>query len=137
MLETRKQLGRYILRSRLGSGGMGEVYVAHDPKIGRDVAIKVLPADHLQDRDRLARFEQEAQAAGSLNHPNIVAVYDVDMNEGMPYVVSELLEGETLRSAVGPSPLPLRKAMDYAMQIAQGLAAAHERGIIHRDLKPE
>lgn len=137
MLDTKKQLGRYILRKHLGAGGMGEVYVAHDPKIGRDVAIKVLPSDHLADADRLARFEQEAQAAGSLNHPNIVAVYDVDMNDGIPYVVTELLEGETLRSAIGPYALPVRKAMDVAMQIAQGLAAAHERGIIHRDLKPE
>ncbi|MGB7069593.1 MAG: protein kinase [Pyrinomonadaceae bacterium] len=116
---------------------MGEVYAAHDPKIGRVVAIKVLSADQSQDSDRLARFEQEAHAAGSLNHPNIVAVYDIDIADGTPYVVSELLEGETLRSAIGTSPMPVRRAMDYGMQIALGLAAAHERGIIHRDLKPE
>ena len=137
MLETKTQLGRYVLRSQLGAGGMGEVYVAHDPKIGRDVAIKVLSSTHMTDSDRIARFEQEAQAAGSLNHPNIVSVYDVDMSDGMPYVVSELLHGETLRTAIGGTALPIRKAFDYALQIASGLAAAHERGIIHRDLKPE
>jgi serine/threonine protein kinase/Tol biopolymer transport system component len=137
VLETKTQLGRYVLRSQLGAGGMGEVYVAHDPKIGRDVAIKVLSAAHSTDSDRIARFEQEAQAAGSLNHPNIVSVYDVDMNEGTPYVVSELLHGETLRTAIGGTALPIRKAFDYALQITSGLAAAHERGIIHRDLKPE
>ena len=131
------KLGRYEIRSKLGEGGMGEVYRARDEKLNRDVAIKVLPAALSQDADRLRRFEQEAQAAGALNHPNILAVYDVGMHHGAPYIVSELLEGEELREQLNDGPLPQRKALDYAQQIAQGLAAAHERGITHRDLKPE
>src|SRR5947208_5777936 len=116
---------------------MGEVYRARDERLNRDVAIKALPASLSQDGDRLRRFEQEAQAAGALNHPNILAVYDVGMHEGAPYIVSELLEGEELREQLNDGSLPQRKALDYAQQIAQGLAAAHERGITHRDLKPE
>jgi serine/threonine protein kinase len=116
---------------------MGEVYLARDPKIGREVAIKVLPQSLADDKERLARFEQEAQAAGSLNHPNILAIYDVDSENGTAYVVSELLKGETLREMMGGSPMPLRKAVDYGLQAAHGLAAAHEKGIIHRDIKPE
>jgi len=131
------KLGRYEIRSLIGAGGMGEVYLARDPKIGRDVAIKVLPETLADDKERLARFEQEAQAAGSLNHPNILAIYDVQADGGAPYVVSELLEGETLRESIGGTPLPIRKALGYGLQIAHGLAAAHEKGIIHRDLKPE
>src|SRR6266542_1821166 len=131
------RLGRYEIRSQLGAGGMGEVYNARDPKINRDVAIKVLPADFSSDSERLRRFEQEAQAAGALNHPNILSIYDVDTHDGSPYVVSELLEGETLREQLHGAALPVRKALDYALQIASGLAAAHERGIVHRDLKPE
>src|SRR5437016_2759068 len=122
-------LGRYEIRSQLGAGGMGEVYRARDQKLNRDVAIKVLPAALSQDVDRLRRFEQEAQAAGALNHPNILAVYDVGMHDGSPYIVSELLEGEELREQLNDGSLPQRKALDYAQQIAQGLAAAHERGI--------
>src|SRR6266567_3051617 len=131
------KLGRYEIRSKIGEGGMGEVYRARDEKLNRDVAIKVLPASLSQDQDRLRRFEQEAQAAGALNHPNILAVHDVGMHDGSPYVVSELLEGEELREQLNDGSLPQRKALDYAQQIAQGLAAAHERGITHRDLKPE
>jgi serine/threonine protein kinase len=116
---------------------MGEVYRAHDPKINRDVAIKVLPPDFVSDQDRLKRFEYEAEAAGSLNHPNIVAIYDVDYQDGSPYVVSELLEGDTLRTVIARGPLPTRKAIEYAAQVANGLAAAHTRGIVHRDIKPE
>jgi Tol biopolymer transport system component len=116
---------------------MGEVYRARDPRIGRDVAVKVLPASFSSDADRLKRFEQEARAAGLLNHPNITAVYDVGTQDGSPYVVTELLEGETLRSRLAVGALPARKAIDYAIQIARGLAAAHEKGIVHRDLKPE
>jgi serine/threonine-protein kinase len=116
---------------------MGEVYRAKDPRLGRDVAIKVLPASFSQDADRLRRFEQEARAAGVLNHPNITAVYDIGTHEGAPYVVQELLEGETLRAVLAGAKLPPRKAIDYALQIAHGLAAAHEKGIVHRDLKPE
>src|SRR6266545_3294041 len=131
------RLGRYEIRSQLGAGGMGEVYLARDPKINRDVAIKVLPAAFSSDSERLRRFEQEAQAAGALNHPNILSIYDVDTHDGSPYVVSELLEGETLRQQLNGTALPVRRAIDYALQIAHGLAAAHEKGIVHRDLKPE
>src|ERR1700738_3668467 len=130
-------LGRYEIRSKLGEGGMGEVYRARDEKLNRDVAIKALPTALSQDHDRLRRFEQEAQAAGALNHPNITAVHDLGSHEGAPYVVSELLEGETRRAALAGGRLPQRKAIDYALQIAHGLAAAHEKGIVHRDLKPE
>src|SRR5688500_7791396 len=136
-LSPETRLGRYEIRSLLGEGGMGEVYLARDPKIGRDVAIKVLPAQFSADAERLARFEQEACAAGALNHPNVLAVHDVGQYDGAPFVVSELLEGETLREKLRGAPLPQRKAVDYASQIARGLAAAHERGIAHRDLKPE
>jgi eukaryotic-like serine/threonine-protein kinase len=116
---------------------MGEVYRARDQRLKRDVAVKVLPASYSQDADRLRRFEREAQAAGGLNHPNITAVYDIGTHDGAPYVVSELLEGETLREALAGGKLAQRKAIDYALQIAHGLAAAHEKGIVHRDLKPE
>ena len=116
---------------------MGEVYLARDELINRDVAIKVLPVAFSSDGERLRRFEQEAQVTGALNHPNILAVYDVGTHDGAPYVVSELLEGETLRERMGGVALPQRKAIDYALQAALGLAAAHEKGIIHRDLKPE
>jgi serine/threonine protein kinase len=116
---------------------MGEVYLARDSRLNRDVAIKVLPAAFSADNDRLARFEQEAQAAGALNHPNILAIYDVDTHDGAPYVVSELLKGEALRDLLQNGRLSVRKAVDYALQVAHGLAAAHEKGIVHRDLKPE
>jgi hypothetical protein len=121
----------------LGAGGMGEVYRARDPRIGREVAVKVLPAAVSSEPERQRRFEQEARAAGVLNHPNVLAVYDVGAHAGAPYIVSELLAGETLRSRIGGTPLPARKALDYAVQVARGLAAAHEKGIVHRDLKPE
>ncbi|MEX1244652.1 MAG: serine/threonine-protein kinase [Thermoanaerobaculia bacterium] len=121
----------------IGAGGMGEVYKAKDPCLGREVAIKVLPASFSADADRLRRFEQEAKAAGVLNHPNITAVYDIGSVDGAPYVVQELLEGETLRAALAGGKLSPRKTADYATQIAHGLAAAHDRGIVHRDLKPE
>jgi Tol biopolymer transport system component len=136
-LTAGSRLGPYEIVAPLGAGGMGEVYRAKDPRLGRDVAIKVLPASVSQDHDRLRRFEQEARAAGLLNHPNITAVYDIGSADGAPYVVTELLEGETLRSRLATGPLPVRKALDYAIQIARGLAAAHEKGIVHRDLKPE
>jgi Tol biopolymer transport system component/predicted Ser/Thr protein kinase len=131
------RLGPYEILAPLGAGGMGEVYRAKDPRLGREVAVKVLPASFSTDPDRLRRFEQEARAAGLLNHPNITAVYDIGTHEGAPYVVTELLEGETLRSRLSPGGLAPRKALDYAIQIARGLAAAHEKGIVHRDLKPE
>src|SRR3989440_6209511 len=131
------KLGRYEIRSKIGEGGMGEVYRAFDPKINREVAIKILPATLSNDKDRLARFEQEAQAAGGLNHPNILVIHHIDTHDGAPYIVSELLEGETLRDRMGGVALAQRKAIDYALQTAHGLAVAHEKGIVHRDLKPE
>src|SRR6266496_3603313 len=137
MIASGSRLGPYEVLSPLGSGGMGEVYRARDSRLAREVAIKVLPASFSNDPDRLRRFEQEAKAAGLLNHPNITAVYDIGSHEGAPYVVSELLEGETLRAALAGGRLPPRKAVDYALQMAHGLAAAHEKGIVHRDLKPE
>src|SRR5215472_8787187 len=131
------KLGPYEVLSPIGAGGMGEVYKARDERLKRDVAIKVLPATYSQDPDRLRRFEQEAQAAGGLSHPNITAVYDVGSHAGAPYIVTELLEGETLRARLAAGAIPPRKALEYAIQIARGLAAAHEKGIVHRDLKPE
>jgi dipeptidyl aminopeptidase/acylaminoacyl peptidase len=116
---------------------MGEVYRAQDPRLARVVAIKVLPASFAGTADRLRRFEQEARAAGALNHPNVLSVYDVDTHDGAPYLVTELLQGETLRARLVGGALTLARALDYARQIAQGLAAAHEKGIVHRDLKPE
>ncbi len=136
-IATGTKLGRYEIRSQLGAGGMGEVYRARDEKLNRDVAIKVLPAELSQNADRLRRFEQEAQAAGALNHPNILAVYDVGTHDGAPYVVSEFLEGESLKERLNNGPIAQRKAIDYAVQVSHGLAAAHEKGIVHRDLKPD
>ena len=136
-IESGTKLGRYEIRSQIGAGGMGEVYQARDPKINRDVAIKVLPTAVSSDSERLRRFEQEVQATGKLNHPNILAVYDVETHDGSPYVVYELLEGETLRERLRGGAMSTRKAIDYALQIANGLAAAHAKGIVHRDLKPD
>ena len=131
------KLGPYEIQSPLGAGGMGEVYRARDSRLGREVAIKVLPTAFSSDQDRLRRFEQEARATAALNHPNILAVYDIGMSQDSPYLVTELLEGETLRQRIQLRPLSARKATDYALQIARGLVAAHEKGIFHRDLKPE
>jgi eukaryotic-like serine/threonine-protein kinase len=136
-LTTATKLGPYDLLSLLGAGGMGEVYRGRDARLNREVAIKVLPSSYSSDPERLYRFEQEARAAAALNHPNILSVYDIGRQDGSPYIVSELLEGETLRDRLRSGPLPVRKAVDYAIQIAHGLAAAHEKGIVHRDLKPE
>ena len=116
---------------------MGEVYRARDPRIGREVAIKVLPANVVRDPDRLRRFEQEARATGTLNHPNLLTIFDFGSHVDQPFIVSELLEGDTLRGVLTSGHLPLRKVLDYAVQIANGVAAAHEKGVIHRDLKPE
>lgn len=136
-LAAGSKLGRYEIRSSLGAGGMGEVYRARDTQLGRDVAVKVLPSTYSVDKDRLSRFEQEACAASALNHPNILIVHDIGAHDGAPYIVSELLEGDTLRKRIGGTPLAQRRAIDYGLQIALGLAAAHEKGIVHRDLKPD
>ena len=130
-------MGPYQVVAPIGAGGMGEVYRARDERLGREVAIKILLAGVSGDPSRLRRFEQEAKAAGALNHPNLVAVFDTGQHDGNPYLVFELLDGVTLRQRLGPGSLPVRKAVDYAVQIAQGLAAAHDKGIVHRDLKPE
>ena len=136
-LSSGTKLGPYEIQSLVGAGGMGEVYRAHDSRLDRTVAIKVLPASFSADRDRMQRFAQEARAAAALNHPNILSIFDIGDQQGSPYVVSELLEGETLRERLRSGALSTRKAIDYALQVARGLAAAHEKGIVHRDLKPE
>src|SRR5437773_4519539 len=137
MIAPGTKLGPYEILAPLGAGGMGEVYRARDTKLGRDVAIKLLPSSFSGDSDRLHRFEQEACAAGALNHPNILVIHHIDTHEGAPYIVSELLEGETLRQRMSGAALAQRRVTDYASQIAHGLAAAHEKGIVHRDLKPD
>jgi tetratricopeptide (TPR) repeat protein len=130
-------LGTYQILRKIGAGGMGEVYKAEDKKLGRWVAIKVLPAAFAADPERLRRFEQEARTVSALNHPNILTVHDLGSHEGSPFLVMELLEGETLREKLGPGGLPSKKVLEIGLQLAKGLAAAHEKGIVHRDLKPE
>jgi eukaryotic-like serine/threonine-protein kinase len=129
--------GHYEVLGPIGAGGMGEVFVARDPSLGRKVAIKMLPLRLTTERDTLTRFTQEARSASALNHPNIVTIHEVGATEGIPYIVMEYIEGQDLRTLINQGPMPVRKALDIAAQIADGLAAAHERGIVHRDLKPE
>jgi serine/threonine protein kinase/Tol biopolymer transport system component len=136
-LAAGQTINHYKISSVLGSGGMGEVYRAVDTRLGREVAIKLLPSVFSTDQDRLRRFEQEARTVGMLNHPNVLTIYDIGAHKGAPYIVSELLTGETLRERLRTAPLPLRRVVDYALQVARGLAAAHEARIVHRDLKPE
>jgi Tol biopolymer transport system component len=136
-LASGTKLGPYEIQSPLGAGGMGEVYRARDTRLGRDVAIKVLPEALAHDADRLRRFEQEARTIAALNHPNILGIHDIGAHDGAPFLVSEFLEGQTLREKLVSGPMPVRRAIEYALGIAQGLAAAHEKGIVHRDLKPE
>src|SRR6202166_5132729 len=131
------KLGPYEILSPLGAGGMGEVYRARDKKLDRDVAIKVLPESVAANPDMLARFEREAKAVAALSHPNILSIFDFGTDHGVSYAVMELLQGQTLRDRLDAGPIPRKLAVDYAAQIAKGLAAAHEKGIVHRDLKPE
>src|SRR6201997_156045 len=136
-LASGTKLGPYEIVSPLGAGGMGEVYRARDSALGRDVAIKVLPSAFSADADRLRRFKQEAQAAAALTHPNILTIYHLGEHEGAPYIASELRDGESLRQRLQSGALPVRKAVEYAVQVVRGLATAHDKGIVHRDLKPE
>jgi eukaryotic-like serine/threonine-protein kinase len=136
-LKVGTRCGPYEIMGAIGAGGMGEVYRATDTRLGRDVALKVLPQALTADKDRLWRFEQEAKTVAALNHPNIMGIHDIGTFEGAPFLVSELLEGETLRQKIDGGPIPTRRTVEYALGIAKGLAAAHEKGIVHRDLKPE
>ena len=130
-------VGHYRIIEKIGAGAMGEVFRARDDRLGRDVAIKLIKASSSENPDHLRRFELEARAAAALNHPNILAIYDVGLDGTSPYIVSELLEGKTLRQRLAKGPLPSREAIDFALQMAHGLTAAHDRHITHRDLKPE
>jgi len=130
-------IGQFRIESKIGEGGMGEVYRATDTRLDREVAIKLLPVSLTNDPDRLARFELEAKATSALNHPNILTVFEIGSHDGSPYIVSELLEGRELRDLMDEGSVSARKAVDYTRQIAKGLAAAHDKGIVHRDLKPE
>src|SRR6185436_5036203 len=136
-LSAGTRLGPYEILSALGAGGMGEVYRARDKRLDRDVAVKVLPAAVANNPDRLARFEREAKAVAALSHPNILAVFDTGYDDGRRFVVTELLEGESLGTALGRGPLPRSQAIDIGIQLARGLAAAHDKGLVHRDLKPD
>ena len=131
------RLGPFEVVSLLGAGGMGEVYRGRDEGLGRDVALKVLPAGLSADRERLIRFAHEARAASNLNHPNIVTIYQIGQANGMPFIAMELVEGMSLRDVMNAGPLALKKLLAYAAQLAEGIARAHEAGIVHRDLKPE
>ena len=136
-LPANTTLSHYRIVSKIGAGGMGEVYLAEDTRLNRKVAVKLLPASFATDEDRVRRFEQEARATSALNHPNILTVYDIGAQDGAPFIVAELLEGEELRERLNDGAIPQRKAIEYAQQIVAGLSAAHEKGIVHRDLKPE
>jgi serine/threonine protein kinase len=131
-----KTLGNFEITGQLGKGGMGEVYQAKDRKLGRDVAIKVLPEEFARDTDRVSRFQREAKLLASLNHPNIAAIYGLEESGGTNFLVLELVEGDTLADRIKTGPIPVEEALKLAFQIAEALEAAHEKGVIHRDLKP-
>src|SRR5580704_12543826 len=137
MLAPGTKLGPYEIVAPLGAGGMGEVYRARDSRLGRIVAVKILPAELAADSDRLHRFEREARSTSSLNHPNIVTIYDLGRDGSTHYMAMEMIEGKTLRELLLAGTLPIRKAIEIAAQVAEGLANAHEAGIAHRDLKPD
>src|SRR5713226_9230304 len=131
------RLGRYEIRSQLGAGGMGEVYLSYDTKLERSVALKILPADVAVHQDRMRRFVQEAKAASALNHPNIITIYEIEQIDSVNFIATEFIDGETLRERMRKSPLKLGETLDVAAQIVSALAAAHTAGIVHRDIKPE
>src|SRR5437588_2309127 len=137
MLTAGTRLGRYEIRSKIGAGGMGEVYLAQDTKLDRRVALKILPAEVAAHPDRMKRFVQEAKAASALNHPNIITIYEIDESESGHFIATESIDGETLREYALKTPLILAESLDIASQIASALSAAHAAGIIHRDIKPE
>jgi serine/threonine protein kinase len=136
-LSPNARLGRYEIRSPLGAGGMGEVYLAYDTKLGRTVALKILPADVASDQKRMQRFIQEAKAASALNHPNIITIHEIEEIDSTHFISTEFIDGETLRQRMSRSRLTISESLDIAIQVASALAAAHESGIVHRDIKPE
>src|SRR2546425_10298762 len=136
-LPNGKKLGRYEIRSQLGAGGMGEVYLAQDTKLDRKVALKILPADVAENRGRMERFVQEAKAASALNHPNIITIYEIDETDTNHFIATEFIDGVTLRERMRSAPMKLGEVLDVAIQTASALLAAHAAGIVHRDIKPE
>src|SRR5213080_3539325 len=136
-IEVGAKLGRYEIRSKIGQGGMGEVYLARDTKLDRKVALKILPADVAAHPDRMKRFVQEAKAASALNHPNIITIYEIDETDSINFIATEFIDGETLRERMRNAPMKLAEILDVAAQVASALAAAHVANIVHRDIKPE
>src|SRR5215216_7241685 len=137
LLQANTVISHYRILSRLGAGGMGEVYLAEDTRLGRQVALKLLPAQFIKDEERLLRFEQEARAASALNHPNIITIHEIGVDDGTHFIATEFIEGETLRQRLRGGRLSLSEALDVAVQVGSALAAAHQVGIVHRDVKPE
>jgi serine/threonine protein kinase len=136
-LTTGTKLGRYEIRAKIGEGGMGEVYLAQDTRLDRKVALKILPANVADNRDRMNRFVREARAASALNHPNIITIHEIDQAGSIHFIATEFIDGETLRQRIHSGPLSIPDALEVAIQVASALAAAHEAGIVHRDIKPE
>src|SRR5437870_4522067 len=137
MIPIRTKLGRYEIRSKIGEGGMGEVYLAQDTKLDRKVALKILPPELATNQDRMRRFVQEAKAASALNHPNIITIHEIDQTDSGHFIATEFIDGQTLRERELKPPVKLAESLDIAVQIASALAASHAAGIIHRDIKPE
>src|SRR6478672_9336138 len=137
MIEAGTKLGRYEVRSKVGAGGMGEVYLAHDEALDRSVALKILPADLAAKKERMERFIREAKAAAALNHPNIAHIYEIGESEGVNFIAMEFVDGVTLREKIHREQTELRKLLRYLQQVAEGLTKAHAAGIVHRDLKPD
>src|SRR5947207_7797225 len=137
MLAAGTKLGRYEIRSKIGAGGMGEVYLAQDTKLDRKVALKILPADVAAHPDRMRRFVQEAKAASALNHPNIITIHEIDETDSINFIATEFIDGETLREHMQNAPTKLAEVLEVAAQVTSALSAAHAAGIVHRDIKPE